>query len=191
MAAAGRRPKGADGAQRRYDGGTPLVRIPWLHLGSRLDPEEPEYGAIDLICRTRGTFVAELGQPWSGRLADLDPGRGRADDPAGRAARITSAVRWTTDTAWIDDETWIHLLTGPERDEILRVSLGPVIERIERYYAAGGRSAALAPDNPLRDLLARGRARTRGRGTRIAPSKVTASEWRPIRHQPYGTWRRR
>lgn len=187
MPAAARRPRMTAAVQRRYDGGTPLVRIPWLHLGSRLDPDEPEYGAIDVLCRTRGVLVAELAQPWSGRLAELDALTPCSTDPAGSAAKITAAVRWTTDTAWIDDETWIHLLTEPERDEIVAASLGPVIERIERYYAEPGRAAGLAPDDPVRDLLARGRARARGKGQRIAPSRVTAARWRPIRPRPYGT----
>ena len=186
MPAAARRPKSAAGVQRRYDGGTPLVRIPWLHLGSRLDPDEPEYGAIDVLCRTRGVLVAELAQPWSGRLADLDALPTRSGDPAGRAARITAAVRWTTDTAWIDDETWIHLLTAPERDRIMVESLGPVIERIERYYAEPGRAIGLAADDPIRDLLARGRALAQGRGRRVPPSRLTAGEWRPIVRRPYG-----
>ena len=146
------------------DGGSPLVRIPWLHLGTRLDPAEPLYHAIDNLCRTQGVLIAELAQPWSGRLAPLDQEPERTRDDCGDRARIVAAVRWTTDTAWIDDETWIHLLSAAERDEILARSLGPLIEQIEIYYRGEARVATLARDNPVRKLLSLGRARRR-RGT--------------------------
>ena len=163
--------KRKDPDQRREDGGSPLVRVPWLHLGTRLDPQEPGFHAIDKLCRVNGLLIAELGQPWSGLLVNLDALRTTEVEASGRKSRIVAAVRWTTDTAWIDDETWIHLLTEPERDEIVARSLAPIVERIERYYRSPARTSTLERDNPVRDLLSLGRARRRRGGPPVSPKR--------------------
>ena len=132
---------------------TPLGRIPLIGLGTPLTQDDPLYHPIDKLCRTQGRLIAELGQPWYGRLSPLKHDDWHAHDPRTATARIVSAVRWSTDNAWLDDDTVIHLLTAPERDQIQRSVLSIALQAVEQYYREPGRLTGFGEQHPIRHLL--------------------------------------
>ena len=132
---------------------TPLARIPLIHLGTPLTQDDPLYHPIDKLCQTEGRLIAELAQPWYGRLTPLKPNDVQAQNPRTATARIVAAIRWSTDNAWLDDDTVIHLLTAPERDQIQRKALSIALEAVEHYYREPGRMNGFSDHHPVRHLL--------------------------------------